>query len=159
MGSGPCKRTYSVCRCFLSALGMERGLERNAGRFRTCEVEIHYDRVLTASDDDGFTGFVGESVDLLMRYERRNIDEIAWSGFTAELEVVSPPHASPAANNVKDGFELAVVMRSSLCVGLIGIGAAVTRRPLPHHRAYGSVHGGSRGYAVTRRPAKEDRAI
>jgi hypothetical protein len=29
-------------------------------------------------------------------------------------------------------------------VGLIGIGAAVTRRPLPHHRAYGSVHGGSR---------------
>ena len=27
----------------------------------------------------------------------------------------------------------------------IGIGAAVARRPLPHHRAYGSVHGGSRG--------------
>ena len=26
---------------------------------------------------------------------------------------------------------------------VIGIGAAVTRRPLPHHRAYGSVHGGS----------------
>ena len=26
---------------------------------------------------------------------------------------------------------------------LIGIGAAVTRRPLPYHRAYGSVHGGS----------------
>jgi hypothetical protein len=26
---------------------------------------------------------------------------------------------------------------------LIGIGAAVTRRPLTHHRAYGSVHGGS----------------
>jgi len=33
---------------------------------------------------------------------------------------------------------------SSPCfVILIGIGAAVTRRPLPHHRAYGSVHGGS----------------
>ena len=27
---------------------------------------------------------------------------------------------------------------------LIGIGAAVTHRPLPHHRAYGSVHGGSK---------------
>jgi len=25
----------------------------------------------------------------------------------------------------------------------IGIGAAVTRRPLPYHRAYGSVPGGS----------------
>src|SRR6516162_6292117 len=27
---------------------------------------------------------------------------------------------------------------------MIGIGAAVTRRPLPHHRTYGSVYGGSR---------------
>ena len=30
---------------------------------------------------------------------------------------------------------------------LIGIGAAVTCRTLPHHRANGSVHGGSRSYA------------
>jgi hypothetical protein len=28
-------------------------------------------------------------------------------------------------------------------VVMIGIGTAVARRPLPHHRAYGSVHGGS----------------
>src|SRR5215469_8225836 len=28
-------------------------------------------------------------------------------------------------------------------LGTLGIGAAVTRRPLPHHRTYGSVHGGS----------------
>jgi hypothetical protein len=32
----------------------------------------------------------------------------------------------------------------SIQARLIGIGAAVTHRPLPHHRAYGSVHGGSR---------------
>src|SRR4029450_1286948 len=30
------------------------------------------------------------------------------------------------------------------CGVSIGIGAAVTRRPLTHHRAYASVHGGSR---------------
>ena len=37
------------------------------------------------------------------------------------------------------------VLRARLRGGIvIGIGAAVTRRPLPHHRAYGSVHGGSR---------------
>jgi hypothetical protein len=41
---------------------------------------------------------------------------------------------------------------------LIGIGAAVTHRPLPHHRAYGSVHGGSSGYANTPRLMTEDRA-
>ena len=118
IGSGPCERTHSLCRCFLSALGMERGWGRKAGRFRTGEVEVHHDGVLTASDDDSFAGLVGASVDLLVRYERRNIDEIARSGFTAEFEVVSPPHASPAANNVEDCFELAVVMRSGLCVGL-----------------------------------------
>jgi hypothetical protein len=39
----------------------------------------------------------------------------------------------------------------------IGIGEAVTRRPLPHHRAYGSVHGGSIGYASSPRLAMEDR--
>jgi phytoene dehydrogenase-like protein len=35
------------------------------------------------------------------------------------------------------------LLRSFFKGDLIGIGAAVTRRPLPHHRAYGSVHGGS----------------
>src|SRR5216110_2453985 len=31
----------------------------------------------------------------------------------------------------------------------IGIGAMVTHRPLPHHRAYGSVHGGSKKLKLT----------
>src|ERR1022692_2961727 len=38
---------------------------------------------------------------------------------------------------------------------MIGIGVAVTRRPLPHHRAYGSVHGGSSGYANTPRQRRK----
>jgi len=42
---------------------------------------------------------------------------------------------------------------------MIGIGAAVARRPLPHHRAYGSAHGGSSGYTSSPRPMTEDRAI
>jgi hypothetical protein len=42
---------------------------------------------------------------------------------------------------------------------LIGIGAAVARRPLPHHRAYGSVHGGSIGYVNSPRTMTEVRAI
>jgi hypothetical protein len=41
---------------------------------------------------------------------------------------------------------------------LIGIRAAVTCRPLPHHRANGSVHGGSRGYASSSRSVKVVRA-
>jgi len=30
-------------------------------------------------------------------------------------------------------------------LGTLAVGTAVARRPLPHHRAYGSVHGDSRG--------------
>jgi len=48
-----------------------------------------------------------------------------------------PPHRSPRA-------ALPHKMCSNTFHALIGIGAAVARRPLPHHRAYGSVHGGSR---------------
>ena len=40
-------------------------------------------------------------------------------------------------------IKFALVLAADRITGEIGIGAAVTRRPLPHHRAYGSVHGGS----------------
>jgi hypothetical protein len=40
----------------------------------------------------------------------------------------------------------------------IGIGGAVARPPLPHHRAYGSVHGGSAGEAKNRGPVGAGRA-
>src|SRR5688572_10432789 len=37
----------------------------------------------------------------------------------------------------------------------IGIGAAVTHRPLPHHRAYGSVHGGSSSLCLHPRQGRQ----
>ena len=41
----------------------------------------------------------------------------------------------------------------------IGIGGSLAAPPLPHHRAYGSVHGGSSGWASAPRPERGDRAI
>jgi hypothetical protein len=96
---------------------MERGRGGGAGGFGTCEVEIYHYGVLTASNHHSFARFVGESVYLLVRHEWRNIDEVTRPGFTAEFEVVSPAHASPAANDVEDGFELAVVMRPDFALG------------------------------------------
>ena len=63
----------------------------------TLDVEIDYDGILTASCDHSFTGFVGEGVDLLVRYVGRNINEVARASFTAEFQVISPSHADPAA--------------------------------------------------------------
>ena len=39
----------------------------------------------------------------------------------------------------------------------IGIGGRLTTPPLPHHRTYGSVYGGSVNYAVCWARGKEDR--
>ncbi len=36
-----------------------------------------------------------------------------------------------------------VQFAAAVSVFVIGIGAGLAARPLPHHRAYGSVHGGS----------------
>jgi len=44
----------------------------------------------------------------------------------------------------QSNYRMATEALSAVAISpMIGIGAAVTRRPLPHHRAYGSVHGGS----------------
>jgi hypothetical protein len=42
---------------------------------------------------------------------------------------------------------------------VIGIGGSLAAPPLPHHRTYGSVYGGSRGYANALRLRTGDRAI
>ena len=119
MASDNAQHQWPTLALWVPGGGMERrGATACAGWLGTLDVEIHHDRVLTASYDDGLTGFVGESVDLLVRHIRRNIDEVAGSCFTAEFQVVSPSHASSAANNVEDGFELAVLVRAGLSVRL-----------------------------------------
>jgi hypothetical protein len=55
--------------------------------------------------------------------------------------------------------EAAIITLEEARGRLIGIGAAVTRRLLPHHRTYGSVYGGSRSYANNPQITKGDRAI
>src|SRR5580700_2882367 len=97
---------------------MKRGWAAGAGWLGAFEVKIDHHRVLTAAYHDRFTRLVGESVDLLVRHVGRNVDEVARSGLAAEFQAFSPPHAGPAANYVEDGFQLAVVMGSSLGVGL-----------------------------------------
>ena len=47
----------------------------HGGRLRAFEIQIDHDGILTASYHYGLTGFVGASVDLLMRHVRWNVDE------------------------------------------------------------------------------------
>jgi hypothetical protein len=60
------------------------------------------------------------------------------------LSSANPALLVPVSIPVPIGASVGVFPYTALPVtSVIGIGAAVTRRPLPHHRAYGSVHGGS----------------
>jgi hypothetical protein len=80
-------------------------------------VEIDHNRscpllTTTASHD------IRKGVDLLVWDEWRDTNEVARSGFLAELQVVTPPHACPAANNGENGFEFAMVMGNCFRVRL-----------------------------------------
>jgi hypothetical protein len=71
---------------------------------RAFDVEINHNGVLSTSYHDGLAGFVGEGVDLLVRYVGWDVDEVASSGFTDEFEVVSPSHASPGRERCTGQF-------------------------------------------------------
>ena len=51
-----------------------------------------------------------------MRNVRRDIDEVAGTGFSGELEMITPTHSSAAVDDVDDALEFAVMMRSGLGV-------------------------------------------
>ena len=93
-------------------------LNPGAGRLRCRQIQIHDNRILSAAHDDGFADLVGPRIDLLVRYVRRHIDEIARSRFIAEFQAVAPAHARAAADNVENRFEFSVMMRSRLRVRL-----------------------------------------
>jgi DNA/RNA non-specific endonuclease len=98
---------------------VERGSTgTRAGGLRALDLKIDDDGILAAPHHDSLAWFVGKCVDLLVRYIRRHIDEIARAGLAAEFQAISPSHARTAANDVEDGFQFAVVMRAGLRVRL-----------------------------------------
>lgn len=86
-------------------------------------VEVDDDGFLAASHENAFERLVGAGVDLLVRNVRRNVDEVAGSGFGGELELIAPTHASAAFDDIDDAFNLAVMMSSSLGVWMYGDGS------------------------------------
>ena len=76
----------------------------------TDDVEVHYDRLLAAADHYGLNRFIGTRVHFLMGNVRRNVDEIAGSGFFDVFEALAPTEAGTAMNDVENRFELAVMV-------------------------------------------------
>jgi hypothetical protein len=86
--------------------------------FGAGNIEIDNDGFLPAAHDYSFDRLVFFRVEFLVRDIGRNIDEVSRPGFVDELQALSPAEAGAAANNVDDSFQFAVVMRTSLGVGM-----------------------------------------
>ena len=83
------------------------------GLFDGWDVEVDDDRFLSAAYENAFERLVGAGVDLLMRNERWNVNEITGPGFGGEFQMVAPTHACFAFHDVDYAFKVAVMMRSS----------------------------------------------
>jgi len=90
------------------------------GRLDGRNVEVDDDRFLPASHEDAFERLIGAGVDLLVRNVRRDVDEVAGSGFSGELEMIAPTQTRFAFDDVDDAFKLAVMMSPGLGVGMDG---------------------------------------
>src|SRR5262249_43199893 len=66
------------------------------GRLGGREVEVHDHRLLARAHDDALQLLAGRGVDLLVRHERRDVDEVAGAGLGDELEPLAPAHAGAA---------------------------------------------------------------
>ena len=83
-------------------------------------LEIDDDRVVTIAHDDPLRGLVGR-VDLLVRNEWGDIDEVPGPGVRLVFQAITPTHPDMTADHIDDSLLLAVMvgsgrrMRSDVC--------------------------------------------
>jgi len=87
-------------------------------RLGTLDIQIHDNRILSASDDHGLTRRIRLCVDFLVRDVGWKVDEISGTGLIAELQMVAPAHARTTSDDVKDRLQLAVVVGAGFSVRL-----------------------------------------
>ena len=93
------------------------------GRLDRWDIKVHDNWFLSATHKNTFERLIPVCVDLLMGNVGRDINEVARTGFSSKLQSFAPTHSSPAFHNVDHAFELAVMMRSRLCVCVDGDGS------------------------------------
>src|ERR1700674_593462 len=109
-------RSWAKARTFLFwgpfRGGMKRiGLLVDRGGLGAFDGEVDDDGLLSAAQHPRFDGLVAAGVELLVRNVGRDVDEIAGPGFVHKFEMLAPAEPCAAANDVKHGLQLAVMVR------------------------------------------------
>src|SRR3984893_4600260 len=86
-------------------------------------VEIDNQSLLPTSCEHAVKLNILARVDFLMWHVGRNVDEIPRRGLCDEFQAIAPPQAGKTADYVDHAFEIPVMMRSRLCVGVDGYSA------------------------------------
>ena len=90
----------------------------SAGWFWRLQIKIHDNRLLTIPHDNRFARVIWISINLLVRYIRRNVNKISSCGFVTEFQAIAPTHPHSSFQHVQDGFQLSMVVRSCLRIRL-----------------------------------------
>jgi hypothetical protein len=69
-------------------------------RFRRRYIEIDYHWFLPTTYENALERLIRIGIDFLVWYVRRHIDEITRTGFSNELEIRAPTHASATADHI-----------------------------------------------------------
>src|ERR1700733_466317 len=113
-------------RCFPSACGtssLRCGVEWIVLRiFRGVlgarNIQVDDDRLLPAAHDHRLPRLVLSRIQLLMRHIRRDVYKISRARFIDELQIISPAKTRATAHYIDHGFELTMMMRAGLGIGM-----------------------------------------
>ena len=86
--------------------------------FRAWDVEVDYYGFLPTPNDDCLYRLVLRSVEFLMRQVRRHIYKVPGTGFSLELQPISPTKLSTTPNDIDYGFQFSVMVRTCLGIGV-----------------------------------------
>ena len=87
-------------------------------RLRTLDVQIHHHGFLPASDHNRFTRHIQAGVNFLMRDVGRNVNEVSRVCLIAEFQAITPSHAGTTSHDVDHRLQFAMMVGTSLGVGL-----------------------------------------
>src|ERR1700731_4392797 len=109
----------TICSCtFLLNGSRMKGLSVVKSRLRAFDFQVDDDGLLPSAHDDCLHGLVGPRVNLLVRYERRHVDEISGPGLVDKLQPFAPAKTCTALNDVQNRLEFSVVVRPRFHVRL-----------------------------------------
>src|SRR5258708_19621499 len=81
-------------------------------------MQVDHNRLLPASHDICFYRLIASGIEFLVRHIRRHVNEVPGAGLVHKFQMVSPSKSRAPSNDIEHRFQLSMVMRTCLGVGV-----------------------------------------